>query len=195
MVVPTCPKKLFAVGPRKKYVDIVTDTLHASSSDLITWNTLVMIKLKWLGCIPKAQITTVSLKEWEARGAKPPFSCLTVGEDMVLPVDQYPFGGLGIYEDTESTSQFAGYVWSDWTNQTVQPMHVDKALQELINKSVAANSEATVTQSQLGSQSSTTVNVENKGSGAAASSVMSAPPEPSCSASKESSSHHCQARR
>ena len=25
--VPTCPKKLFALGPRKKYVDIVTDTL------------------------------------------------------------------------------------------------------------------------------------------------------------------------
>ena len=32
MIVPTCPKKLFAQGPRKKYVDIVTDTLHASSS-------------------------------------------------------------------------------------------------------------------------------------------------------------------
>ena len=29
-------------GPRLKYVDIVTDTQHASSSDLITWNTLVM---------------------------------------------------------------------------------------------------------------------------------------------------------
>ena len=40
VIVPTCPKKLFAKGPRKKYVDIVTDTLHASSSDLITWNTL-----------------------------------------------------------------------------------------------------------------------------------------------------------
>ena len=46
VLVPTCPKKLFAQGPRLKYVDIVTDTLHASSSDLITWNTLVMMKLK-----------------------------------------------------------------------------------------------------------------------------------------------------
>ena len=38
VIVPTCPKKLFAQGPRKKYVDIVTDALqlHASSSDLIT---------------------------------------------------------------------------------------------------------------------------------------------------------------
>ena len=34
LLVPTCPKKLFELGPRKNYVDIVTDTLHASSSDL-----------------------------------------------------------------------------------------------------------------------------------------------------------------
>ena len=40
IIVPTCPRKLFEQGPRKKYVDIATDTLHASSSDLITWNTL-----------------------------------------------------------------------------------------------------------------------------------------------------------
>ena len=33
-------QKLFAQSPRQKYVDIVTDTIHASSSDLITWNTL-----------------------------------------------------------------------------------------------------------------------------------------------------------
>ena len=52
VLVPTCPKKLFAQGPRKKYVDIVTDTLHASSSDLITWNTLVMMKLQWIEKIP-----------------------------------------------------------------------------------------------------------------------------------------------
>ena len=51
VLVPTCPKKLFALGPRKKYVDIVTDTLHASSSDLITWSTLVMMKLNWIESI------------------------------------------------------------------------------------------------------------------------------------------------
>ena len=33
---PTCRRKLFEEGPRHKYVDIVTDTLHTSSSDLIT---------------------------------------------------------------------------------------------------------------------------------------------------------------
>ena len=70
-----CPKKLFALGPRKKYVDIVTDTLHASSSDLITWNTLVTIKLNWIGSISRewGEITSYSLDEWKARDEKPPF--------------------------------------------------------------------------------------------------------------------------
>ena len=75
MLVPTCPKKLFAQGPRQKYVDIVTDTLHASSSDLITWNTLVMIKMNWIACIPRQwiEITTQSLDAWNLRDKKPPF--------------------------------------------------------------------------------------------------------------------------
>ena len=69
VIVPTCPKKLFALGPRKKYVDIVTDTLHASSSDLITCNTLVMMKLNWINSIPRQWIetTTQSLESWKAR--------------------------------------------------------------------------------------------------------------------------------
>ena len=46
VLVRTCPKKMFVQGPRLKYIDIVTDTLHASSSDLITWNTLVLMKLR-----------------------------------------------------------------------------------------------------------------------------------------------------
>ena len=64
VLVPTCPKKLFMQGPRLKYVDIVTDTLHASSSDLITWNTLVMMKLRWFNDLPRqwVDITTHSLK-------------------------------------------------------------------------------------------------------------------------------------
>ena len=56
-------------GQRLKYIDIVTDTLHASSSDLITWNTLVKMKLRWLSEIPRQwiDITTNSLEAWEAR--------------------------------------------------------------------------------------------------------------------------------
>ena len=176
--VPTCPKKLFAMGPRKKYVDMVTDTLHASSSDLITWNTLVMIRLKWFGCIPRewVEITTFSLKEWQARDEKPPFlpdnrrgyarvtpvalSKHGVPGQALFTADQYPLEGLGIYEDSESTSHFTGYVWSDWTNKTVQPMHVDKALQELINKPARSNAGATMALSQTGDQPSVTSNVE-----------------------------------
>ena len=75
LLVPTCPKKLFAKGPRKKYVDIVTDTLHASSSGLITWNTLIVKKLKWHDAIPKIwlEITAASLDEVQERDKKPPF--------------------------------------------------------------------------------------------------------------------------
>ena len=75
VLVPTCPKKLFSQGPRQKYVDIVTDTLHASSSDLITWNTLVMIKMKWIDILPRQwlEITTQSLEAWKQRDEKTPF--------------------------------------------------------------------------------------------------------------------------
>ena len=53
VLVPTCPKKMFMQGPRLKYIDIVTDTLHAPPPDLITWNTLVMMKLRWFKRDPK----------------------------------------------------------------------------------------------------------------------------------------------
>ena len=61
--------------PERKYVDIVTDTLHASSSDLITWNTLIMKKLGWNDAIPRMwlEITASSLEEWRQRDQKPPF--------------------------------------------------------------------------------------------------------------------------
>ena len=69
VIIPTCPKRLFAQGPRQKYVDIVTDTIHASSSDLITWNTLVMIRLKWIDLIPRQwlEIATQSIEAWKLR--------------------------------------------------------------------------------------------------------------------------------
>ena len=75
VLVPTCPKKMFSQGPRLKYIDIVTDTVHASSSDLIMWNTLVLMKLRWIGEIPRAwiDITTNSLEEWCARDQLSPF--------------------------------------------------------------------------------------------------------------------------
>ena len=83
VLVPTCPKKMFIQGPRLKYFDIVTDTLHASSSDLITWNTLVMMKLRWINEIPREwiEITTDSLETWR-EGMSYPRSTLTTEEGM-----------------------------------------------------------------------------------------------------------------
>ena len=169
-IVPTCPKKLFALGPRKKYVDIVTDTLHASSSDLLTWNTLVMTKLGWM-----------SLEEWKERDAKPPFlpdnrrgyarvTPVALSRNGIpgLPVhalDQYPRDGLGIYDDLETSSQFSRYVWSDWNTKTVQPMHIDEALRATIDQPAARSSASTVmTSSHCNAQLDPSTDARNKGS-------------------------------
>ena len=161
VLVPTCPKKLFAQGPRQKYVDIVTDTLHASSSDLITWNTLVMIKMMWVECIPRQwiEITTQSLEAWELRDEKSPFlpdnrrgyarvtpvalSKVGVPNTKLVVVDEYPLHGLGLYEDLESWEQYSGYVWSTWTTKKAQPVHVDPVLQAMIDQSLQMDSSAT----------------------------------------------------
>ena len=84
IIVPTCPRKMFAQGPRKKYADIVTDTLHASSSDLITWNTFAMISTKLHQQIPQQwlEIATATLPYWDERTSKD-LSSLTVEEDML----------------------------------------------------------------------------------------------------------------
>ena len=94
LIVPTCPRQFFAEGPRHKYVDIVTDTLHASSSDLITWNTLVMIKS---GPVKQGrrdwfEIAVMSFHEWDKRDLLDLFRsdsqervclCQTCGNELV----------------------------------------------------------------------------------------------------------------
>ena len=162
VLVPTCPKKMFMQGPRLKYVDIVTDTLHASSSDLITWNTLVMMKLRWLEDIPRQwiDITTNSLETWAARGQLSQFqddnrrgyarvtpvalSSVGVPGSNILPLDEYPKHGLGIYDDNETSEEFSGYLWATWATMAAQPMQIDSALQAMINQS------AQVTSGQIG---------------------------------------------
>ena len=154
VLVPTCPKKLFSQSPRQKYVDIVTDTLHASSSDLITWNTLIMIKLRWIGIIPRQwlEITTQSLDAWKQRDEKSPFlpdnrrgfarvtpvalSKVGIPDTKIHAMDEFPLHGLGLYDDFEPWGQYSGYVWSDWTTRKAQPMHVDPALQAMIDQSL-----------------------------------------------------------
>ena len=136
MIIPTCPKKLFAQGPRQKYVDIVTETSHASSSDLITWNTLVMIKPRqWL------EIATQSLEAWKLRDEEPPFlpdnrrgfarvtpialSKGGVPNTKIYAMDEFPLHGLGLYDDYESWRKYKDYVWSGWTTKKAQPVHID----------------------------------------------------------------------
>ena len=131
---------------RQKYVDIVTDTLHASSSDLITWNTLVMIKLKWIDIIPRQwlEITTQSLEAWKQRDEKSPFlpdnrrgyarvtpvalSKVGVPNTEIHAMDEFPLHGLGLYDDFEPWGRYSGYVWSGWTTRKAQPVHIDPAL-------------------------------------------------------------------
>ena len=151
VLIPTCPKKLFAQGPRQKYVDIVTDTLHASSSDLITWNTLVMLKLNWVSTIPRQwlEIATQSLEAWKLRDEKSPFlpdnrrgfvrvtpialSKCGVPDTKIYAMDEFPLHG---HDDYESWSRYQGYVWYGWTTRKTQPMHIDPALQTLIDQSI-----------------------------------------------------------
>ena len=80
LLIPTYPgssllRKLFAQGVRLKYVDIVIDTLHDSSNDLITQNTLAMIKHGMTESLRKewVVVTTMSLDPWRERDLSPPF--------------------------------------------------------------------------------------------------------------------------
>ena len=84
-----------------------------------------MIKLKWIGLIPRQwlEIATQSLEAWKLRDEKPLF----------LP--EFPLHGLGPYDDYESWNKYKGYVWSGWTTRKAQPMHIDPALQALIDQS------------------------------------------------------------
>ena len=153
VLVPTCPRKLFKQGPRLKYVDVVTDTLHASSSDLITWNTLVLVKLRWFTEIPRQwlAIATHSLEAWKARDQLSQFrsdnrrgyarvtpmalSHIGVPGSNILHADDYPTEGLGVYDDFEVCNNFTGYIWATWTTMAAQPMQIDSALQALLNSS------------------------------------------------------------
>ena len=82
--------------------------------------------------------------------------------------------GLGIYEVFESCSHFSGYVWSDWTAKTVQPMHVDDALQAMINQPARGSTGATMASSHPSTQPNVVMmSTENKGSGV---STLGVPP-------------------
>ena len=79
-------------------------------------------------------------------------------------VDEFLLHGLGLYDDYESWSRYKGYVWSGWTTRKAQPMHIDSALQALIDQSVQVDPNA-VSSTYLGKDSATPDStVESKGS-------------------------------
>ena len=60
---------------RLKYVDIVTDTLHPSSSDLITWNALAMLGYSMVHLLKREWlvVASVSLGGWNKKEPTPSF--------------------------------------------------------------------------------------------------------------------------
>ena len=173
---------------------IVIDTLHASSSDLITWNTLVMIKLKWIDIIPRQwlEITTQSLEAWNQRDEKSPFlpdnrrgyarvtpvalSRVGVPNSKVLAMTEFPLHGLGIYDDYETWGRYLGYVWSGWTTRTAQPVHIDPTLQAMIDQSV--QQEPSVSSKTYLGDDSTASDPKAKSKGSQVSVYNSEPPFP-----------------
>ena len=164
-----------------------------------------MMKLGWINSIPREwiEITTKSLEEWRERDEKPPFlpdnwrgyaritpvalSRTGIPGSAVHSLDQYPRDGLGIYEDLETCDQYSGYMWSDWTTKTVQPMHIDEALQVMIDQ-LARNSAGTaVPSSHSNAQSVPSAAVVDKGSNMSSSFSASHSPGSSEDVSMETS--------
>ena len=56
-----------------------------------------------------------------------------VPDTKLFVMDEYPLHGLGVYEDLESWEQYSGYVWSTWTTKQAQLVHIDPALQAMID--------------------------------------------------------------
>ena len=91
-------------------------------------------------------------KHGNSRDEKPPFlpdnrrgfarvtpialSKVGVPNTEIYAMDEYPLHGLGLYDDYESWGKYKDYVWSGWTTKKAQPMHIDPALQAMIDQSV-----------------------------------------------------------
>ena len=67
-------------------------------------------------------------------------SSVGVPGSSILPLDEYPKHGLGIYDDYETSEEFNGYLWATWTTMAAQPMQIDSALQAMINQSAQVTS-------------------------------------------------------
>ena len=75
-----------------------------------------------------------------------------VPDTEIHAMDEFQIHGLGLYDEFEPWDRYSGYVWSDWTTSKAQPMHVDPALQALIDQSLQLPSSA-ADQTYLGKDS------------------------------------------
>ena len=55
---------------------------------------------------------------------------------------EFPLHGLGLYDDYETWGRYSGYVWSGWTTRKAQPVHIDPALQAMIDQPAQQESSA-----------------------------------------------------
>ena len=79
-------------------------------------------------------------------------------------MDEFPLHGLGLHDDYESWSRYQGYVWYGWTTRKTQPIHIDPALQTLIDQSVQLDPNA-VSSTYIGRDLGTpALTTESKGS-------------------------------
>ena len=87
-----------------------------------------------------------------------------IPDTKIHAMDEFPLHGLGLYDDFEPWGRYSGYVWSDWTTRKAQPMHVDPALQAMIDQSLQLPS-GTADQTYLGKDSAASnATIESKGS-------------------------------
>ena len=76
--------------------------------------------------------------------------------------DEYPTHGLGIYDDYESWDSYTGYVWSTWTTKEARPVHIDPALQAMIDQSSQMRSGSVGPTYHVDPQASSCVSDESK---------------------------------
>ena len=164
-------------------MDIATDKLHASSSDLITRNTLAMMRLKLQRFTPERwqEIAAASLDAWDKRDQQKPFltddrrgnarvtpaglTSTGVTSQTLPPADQCPLHGLGFCDEKESSTQFhfTTYVRSIWTRKAVLPTRADQSLTDML-KGPARGSVLVIRQSKSSGQVSKPSDSVNKGS-------------------------------
>ena len=76
-----------------------------------------------------------------------------IPDTALLTLDEYPMEGLGLYNDLETSEQYIGYVWSNWTTRIAQPVHIDTTLQAMLDQSSGSGTAPTRQPTHISAQS------------------------------------------